>query len=422
MDKLKIYLPAILLAFAGFILTYQFVGPEPSSNLRFSAGQKDGAYYAYAKRYQSLLKNSGINVEILESSGSLENIERLQQDSADIAFVQSGTTPQQNQADLASLGSMYHEPLWIFVRPDLNIHYISDLKGKKIAIGLKGSGTQLLARQLLSDNGVNESNSRLISISSANASKAILQKALSFDAIFIVSSAQNTSIKTLQSSSKLKLLNMPRAEAYTRIHPYLSPLSMPQGVLNLAENIPTENIQLLATTATLMIHQNLHPALQGLIMQTAQQIHREHQLISSTSSFPSPLYSDVALSPSAKRFYKSGPPFLQRFLPFRAATLVDRLKVMLLPLLALLLPLIKIMPPLYRWRIRSRIYRWYEKLSQIDSALNDGFSETLLSDLDKIEAEIRKVHVPLSYAVELYDLRLHLALVREQLEKASLNS
>jgi len=187
--------------------------------------------------------------------------------------------------------------------------------------------------------------------------------------------------------------------------------------LNLALNKPAQEKTLLASTATLMVGEDMHPALQGLIMQAATAIHAGSSLFSGPGAFPSPRHAGIALSKEAERFYKSGPPFLQRFLPFWAATMVDRLKVMLLPFIALLLPLFKVMPPLYRWRIRSRIYRWYEELDQIDAALDDNDTTTLLGDLNRIESEIRKVHVPLSYAQELYDLRLHLALVRDLVEK-----
>ncbi|MFQ5519416.1 MAG: C4-dicarboxylate ABC transporter substrate-binding protein, partial [Mariprofundus sp.] len=161
------------------------------------------------------------------------------------------------------------------------------------------------------------------------------------------------------------------------------------------------------------INENLHPALQGLMMQAAASIHANNSLFSKAGAFPTAAYAGLPISKTAQRFYKSGPPFLQRFMPFWAATLVDRLKVMLLPFIALLIPLFKVAPPLYRWRIRSRIYRWYEELGRIDIALAEGFSAELMDELDRIEADIRKVHVPLAYAEELYDLRLHLAMVRD---------
>jgi len=413
-DKLKIYLPALMLALLGFAIAYQFVDPAPPSSLVFSAGQKGGVYYAYAERYRDYLKQRGISVEIRESAGSVENAQRLKSGQADIAFVQSGIVANDNQ-QLQSLGSMYYEPLWVFVRRGLDVHLLRDLKGQRIAIGLKGSGTQALAMQLLKDNGVDAGNSTLSSYATATAASALMQGKL--DALFVVSAAANSSVQALQNNDAVHLLSITRSDAYTRRIDALSSVRLPQGALNLALNIPAQDTQLLASTATLIIRENLHPALQGLIMQAASAIHRGRSLFAGAGTFPAPHRTGLPLSKTAAHYYTSGPPFLQRFLPFWAATLVDRLKVMLLPFIALLLPLFKVLPPLYRWRIRSRIYRWYEELGNIDTALADGFSPALLDDIERIEMEIRKVHVPLSYAQELYDLRLHLALVREQVEK-----
>jgi len=413
-DKLKIYIPAFFLALLGFAIAYQFVDPAPPSSLSFSAGQKGGAYYAYAERYRDYLKQRGITVEILESAGSVENVQRLQSGHADIAFVQSGIVDADNK-QLQSLGSMYYEPLWIFLRRGLDAHFLRDLKGKRIAVGSKGSGTQALAMQLLKDNGIDAGAATLSSSDTATAANALMQGKL--DVLFIVSAATNTSVQALLASERVRLLGVERADAYTRRMDALSSVRLPEGALNLALNIPARDTQLLASSATLLIKADLHPALQGLIMQAANSVHHGRSLFAAAGTFPAPRRTGLALSKTAAHYYKSGPPFLQRFLPFWAATMIDRLKVMLLPFIALLLPLFKVVPPLYRWRIRSRIYRWYEELSNIDRALADGFSPALLHDIERIEMEIRKVNVPLAYAQELYDLRLHLALVREQLEK-----
>jgi len=416
-DKLKIYIPAFMLALLGFAIAYQFVDPAPPSSLTFSAGQKGGAYYAYAERYRDYLKQRGISVEILESAGSVENVQRLQSGHADIAFVQSGIVAG-DDPHLQSLGSMYYEPLWVFLRRDLDAHFLRDLKGKRIAVGLNGSGTQALTMQLLKSNGIDADNTTLSSSDTATATSALMQGKL--DALFIVSAAANQAVQTLQASDGIRLLGMQRAEAYTRRIDALSSVRLPQGGLNLALNIPAQDTQLLASTATLIVRNNLHPALQGLIMQAASSIHHGSSLFAGAGTFPAPRRTGLALSKTATHYYKSGPPFLQRFLPFWAATMIDRLKVMLLPFIALLLPLFKILPPLYRWRIRSRIYRWYEELGNIDRTLADGFNPALLKDIARIEMEIRKVNVPLPYAQELYDLRLHLALVRDLLEKRGL--
>jgi TRAP transporter TAXI family solute receptor len=413
-DKLKTFLPALILIVAAFMLAYQFVDPAPPSSITLSAGSKDGAYYAHALAYRDYLKEHGITVTILESPGSLENVKRLTQNEADMAFVQSGIASAEN-GELNSLGSMYYEPLWVFVRTGVSIKSLNELKDKTIAIGVEGSGTRVLSLQLLKENGVDESNATLIDSGGGKAAEALLSGKL--DAVFLVAAASADTVWMLNQNANVKLVNFDRADAYTRRISTLSALTLPQGSLDLGANAPAQNMKLLAATATLLIHEKMHPALQGMLMQAATHVHGGRSLFSTVGEFPTALYTAIPLSKEAERYYKSGPPFLQRYLPFWAATLVDRLKVMLLPFIALLIPMFKVMPPLYRWRVRSRIYRWYDELGRIDQAITDGIDQALLDDLDRIEKEIRKVHVPLSYSDELYNLRMHLALTRDNVNR-----
>ena len=409
-DKLKTFLPALVLAVAAFILAYQFVDPAPPNTLTLSAGSKDGAYYKYAESYRGYLESRGIHVNILESAGSQENVERLTAGKVDVAFVQGGVASPKNTT-LSSLGSLYYEPLWVFVRSDVSIKSLADLKGKSIAVGLEGSGTRVLSLQLLQENAVNGKNANLSSVAGGKAVDALLNGKV--DAVFLVAGSRADTVQQLNQNAKVKLLSFTRAQAYTRRIPTLSLLNLPEGTLSLIKNIPAEDTTLLATTATLLVNKNTHPALQGLLMQAAAYVHGGRSLFSKAGEFPTSGYTAITLSKQAQRYYKSGPPFLQRYLPFWAATMIDRLKVMLLPFIALLIPLFKVMPPLYRWRVRSRIYRWYDELSRVDIALVEGVNQTLLDELDRIENEIRKVHVPLSYADELYSLRMHVALIRD---------
>lgn len=413
-DKIKTFTPAVVLALLGFVVAYQFVDPAPPSTLTFATGSKEGAYYAHAISYRDYLKQRGITVTILESAGSLENVDSLISGKADVAFVQSGIADLQSRK-LASLGSMYYEPLWVFVRSGLNIRSLNALKGKSIAIGPQGSGSRVLALQLLQENGVDETTATILPLSGSAASEALNSGKV--DAIFLVAAATADAVWKLNRNANAKLLSFDRADAYTRRIATLSALTLPQGSLDLGADEPKQDMKLLAATATLLVGESLHPALQDLLMQAATHVHGGRSLFSTAGEFPTPLYTALPLSKEASRYYKSGPSFLQRYLPFWAATLVDRLKVMLLPFIALLIPLFKVMPPLYRWRVRSRIYRWYDELNRIDEALGNGFDQSCLDELHRIEAEIRKVHVPLSYSDELYNLRMHLVLIRESAER-----
>jgi len=418
-EKLSTLGLPILITLVGFLVAYQFVDPAPPSTLTITTGQSDGSYYIFGHQYSHFLGQHGVDLKVESSAGSIENLQRLKSGSADAAFIQGGTVSEGAHQELTFLGSLYFEPLWVFHRSGLTITKLSELRGKRIAIGPEGSGTRAIALQLLLDNSIDKSNAEISPLSGKDAAEAVAKGEV--DAIFLVTSAKSMLIEQLLRTHGVQLMSFDRAEGYSRKHPFLSAISLPEGTFDMAANIPDKPIKLLAPSATLVARSDLHPALQTLLLQAAATFHSGNGLFEKAGEFPSPLYGDLPISEDARRYYKSGPPLLQRFLPFWGATMIDRLKVMLLPLLALLLPLFKVMPPLYRWRIRSRIYQHYKELTAIDHKLHQSLSKdeirSCIERLEKIEAEVRKTHVPLSYSEEAYHLRTHLALVRSQAEK-----
>ncbi len=409
----------VLITLAGFLVAYQFVDPAPPGKLTITTGQSDGSYYAFGTQYSHFLAQHGVDLKVESSAGSIENLQRLKKGSADAAFIQGGIISEKPDGDLTFLGSLYFEPLWVFHRSGLAITRLSELRGKRIAIGPEGSGTRAIALQLLLDNSIDTSNAEISPLSGKDAVEAVAKGEV--EAIFLVTSAKSKLIEQLLRTHGVQLMSFDRADGYARKHPFLSAISLPEGTFDMAANIPDKPIKLLAPSATLVARSNLHPALQTLLLQAATTFHSGNGFFEKNGEFPSPLYGDLPISEDAQRYFKSGPPFLQRFLPFWAATMIDRLKVMLLPLLALLLPLFKVMPPLYRWRVRSRIYQHYKELTAIDHKLYQSLSRDeialCIERLEKIEAEVRKTQVPLSYSEEAYHLRTHLALVRSQAEK-----
>ena len=422
-DLIKTGSLAILLSIAAFWITSRFVKPGPPDSITISSGGKDGAYYFYAQQYKEILKRNNITVRILESSGSLENIQRLTDNQVDLAFVQGGTStnPVENDPDskLLSLGSLYYEPIWIFLSNTFKPETLSDFKNHNVAIGNQGSGTQMLAQQLLELNGVNEINTKLISLTASKAAMSLSSGQL--NAGFFVGSADSPIIQNLLNQESLELFSFKRGLAYSRLLPFLSEVTLASGVINLAEHIPSEKKKLLAPTSNLVIHKDMHPGLTVLILQAAQEVHSQSSLLSAPNAFPSSDNLAYPISDVAERFYKTGPPFLMRYLPFWAAVLIDRMIVFLLPLIAILIPLFKLMPPLYRWRVRSRIYRWYDELQETDSLISKDTSlssdqiKQLHNQLDRIDNEVEKVKTPLSYADQLYQLLSHTDLVRKKL-------
>lgn len=418
-DLLRIVGPAVLLAIVGFVFAYQFVDPAPPSHFTIATGSEGGAYYRYAQQYKALLAKHGVTINVRSTKGSVENLELLRAQDGDVqvAFVQGGAGLPAPDETLQSLASLYFEPLWLFHADSLEVRDFGDLRGRTIAVGAPGSGTRAVAMRLLEDNGINESNSVLSPLSPPHAADALL--AAEVDAVILISSPSADVVVRLLREETIQVMDFARADAYTRTHRFLSKVELPEGVVNLAGNVPARAISLIAPTAALVVRDDFHPALVDLLMAAASEVHREGGVFEDREEFPSTHYLQFPLSDEARRYFESGPSFLRRLLPFWAATLLERMLVMLLPLLALLIPLMKIMPPMYRWRIRSRIYRWYKELLSIDPTVHGDFDALRLheglKELERIEEEVGKVNVPLSYADQLYALRLHMELVREKL-------
>ena len=408
--------PAILLLIAGFWFAYQFVAPAPPKKIVISTGSNTGAYYKIAQQYREELAKEGIELEIISSSGSGENISRLVNKQADLAFIQGGTG--NNESGLYSLGSLYYEPLWIFLGKRNNIEQIADFSSLRIAIGEEGSGTRILAKQLLELNHIEKTTTQLFAFPAKEAAEALIKSDIDVD--IMVASSESDMVQQLLRNDQVKLLDFNRADAYIRLLPYLSKITLPEGVIDLGKNLPAHTVTLLAPTANLVISEDFNPALIVLLLKAADAIHGKASTFSVAGTFPSSEFTAYPINEVAERFYKVGPPFLMRYLPFWPAVFIDRMIVMLVPLLALLLPLGKIMPPLYRWRIRSKIYRWYKELQEVDDTvhrqqLSIAQFGTVSRELTQIEDQVNQVKTPLSYADQVYNLLLHIDLVRKKL-------
>lgn len=384
-------------------------------------GAPSGAYYHFGLEYAQTLALEGIELQVRQTQGSVENLELLSASpGVDIALVQGGVVDPEIETKLRSLGSVYYEPLWVFHRAGLEPRRLADLENRRLAVGAKGSGTRALALQLLEANGIGAVQAELLPLGGDAAVQAMEEGQV--DVAFLVASAQASVVKRLLTASGVTLMSFERADAYTRLFPFLTRIDMPRGVIDLGNDIPPRPVTLLATTANVLAREDLHPALIDLMLQALSSAHAPAGLFEQTGEFPSARYLQLPLAPEAKRFYTSGPPLLRRYLPFWGATLADRLKVMLLPFIALMLPLLRFAPPVYRWRMRSRIYRWYRLLLRVEDALMQDTErrdeKDLLRELDRIEQDVRRLSVPLSFADELYELRLHINLVRGKVRSA----
>jgi TRAP transporter TAXI family solute receptor len=409
--------PALVLIVAGFVFAYQFVRPAPPDKVAMATGHKDGAYFAYGTVYTERFRREGFELELTQTAGSVDNLRLLTDEPAEVpvAFLQGGIGTPAEHPTLTSLGSIYFEPIWVFVRGDAPSR-LSALKGKRIAVGAVGSGTRAVALPLLQENGVTAATAQLLDTGGNAAMDALTGGAV--DAAFFVGSATSRTVTALMKTDGLAPMSFERADAYVRRYAYLSKVVLPMGTVDLERNLPAQDIVLLAPTATVVVSAQMHPALIDLMLLTMQDVHEQGGYLEKPGQFPTGNYVTYPLEPAAQRFYKRGPPFLQRYLPFWAANLIDRLWVMILPLLTLLYPLFKILPPLYSWRMRSRVNRWYKELEALDDQLNEkSISKAEATErLDEIETAVEHVNVPAGFAANAYTLRMHIDYLRRKVE------
>jgi TRAP transporter TAXI family solute receptor len=410
--------PTLLLVAGAFAVTFYFVKPAPPRTLVLAMSEDEGGARYFARRYKEILARDGIQLELRSTPGSLSNVRLLADRSTDVdvAFVQSGTPGAEEATHVVSLGSLTYVPLWVFYRGE-PVEDVRALAGRRIAVGAEESGTRALALTVLEANGVAKAPTELLALERDEAI-AQLKEGL-IDAAFFVAPAETPAIKKLAAAPGVRLLSFARADAYVRRYPYLSKLTLPRGVFDLGADVPQQDVVLLAPTANLVARDSLHPALAYLLMRAATEIHAGPGMLDRTDEFPAALEAGFPLSSEARRYYQAGVPLLQRYLPFWAANLVDRLWVMLVPLIAVVVPLGRAVPALYLWRVRSRVFRWYARLKEIELQLDENPGAEMLRDmlkrLEETERAVNLIPTPLAYTENLYFFREHVDVVRRRL-------
>ena len=422
--------PFILLALVLLAVAYWTLDPTPPSRVVLATGPEQGAYAEFGTRYKAHLARFGIDVELRRTQGSAENLALLQSPDAgvDFAFVQGGADRVRQPDEppptgLLSLGSLFYEPVWLFYREATararlgieRVDNLGQLRGWRVNIGAEGSGITNLMLRMLDANGLEQGD--LIAQRLGQTAATVSLLAGDTDAVVYTSAPEAPLVQMLLLTPGIRLMDFPQAEAYARRLPALTPVTLPRGVVKLAEDIPDHDVRLVAPTAVLVARQDAHPALQQLFVQAASAIHGDAGWFQKRGEFPNMRASELPLSKEAKRFYQFGPPFLQHYLPFWAANMIDRMWVVLASIIVVLIPLSRVVPPLYELRVRSRVFRWYAKLRQIEAGLAEAprDPQPLMDDLDELDAHVAQLQVPLSHADELYALRSHIDLVRGKL-------
>jgi TRAP transporter TAXI family solute receptor len=420
--------PALIITVLVVAVAFHFMQPAPPSTLTIAAGQPGSRFDKIAGDYKKALAKNGIKLNIVQTEGSLDNLKRLMEPHSkiDIALVQTGTAQTGTPAaidtgDLVSLGSMFYVPLTIFYRSPNPIERLSELHGRRIAVGPEGSGTHQLALALLKANEITgENGTHLLDLEGEAAREALLHGQV--DAIFLAGdSASSDTVREMLHQAGVRLYDFPQADAYVRRFHYLNKLDLPAGSFDLGENLPPTRINMMAPTAELVAHANLHPALSDLLIEAATEVHGKATVLQNAGQFPTPLAHDLPISADAARYYKSGKSFAYRYLPFWVATLLDRAVVVLVPVILVVIPALRYVPAVYDWRVKSRINRRYRQLMALEREslrpLSDGQRTALIARLAQIEKDVIALKVPGSHAEYLYVLRQHMKFVLDNLSR-----
>lgn len=398
-----------------------FFNTAAPTTLTITSGPERSSFSRNAEKYKKILAREGVTLNILPSEGSTQNLSRLldPKTTVDVGFVLGGEVSKTtNVESLMSLGSINYQPLMIFYQGPVR-HLLSEFKGARLDIGAEGSGTRILALALLKANGIEpKGEASFIEVDAKDPLKALEEKTI--DAIFVMGdSTASDVLRKLLRTPEVHLFDVTQADAYVRRIGYLTKLVLPRGSLDFGKNIPAEDVHLIGPTVELVAREDLHPALSDLLLEAAREVHSGPGLFRKRGEFPAPLENDFRVSPDATRYYASGKTFLYRTFPFWMASLIARILAVLVPIVLLLIPGIRIAPALYRWRIESRIHRWYKVLRDLEREAEHSTGPErraeLLKKLNNIEANVNRIVVPASFGDMFYGLRGHVTFVRNAL-------
>ena len=387
----------------------------PPRTVVMSTGPEGSAYAALGQRYRAALARDGIRLELEPSRGNVENLARLNDGASgvSVAFVAGGLTNEKAAPRIESLGTISYDPIWVFCQGLPEGAQFADLRRRRLAMD-PGAG---VLPELLRATGL-EKDVTVVSLVPAAAGDALVRREV--DCACMLTVAEDPIVMKLLADESVRLMSFRRADAFVSLFSYLNKVTVPRGVASLARDRPPEDVTLVAPKASLLVRRDLHPAVQYLLLQAAEEIHSGAGMLNRPGQFPAAEPADVPLAREARNFYKSGGSFFQRNLPFWLGVFVSRLLFVLVPLLGLLYPLLRVLPLLIHFASERRVNGLYVELRRIDARIGAGDSPAEISaDLERLDQQIGRTRIAASRARELYALRHHASLVRDKLLAAN---
>jgi hypothetical protein len=395
-------------------------------SITIASGPPGSSFERYAERYRKILAKEGVTVHIVKSEGSKDNLGKLSdpKSAIDVGFVLGGEASKAEggragAGNLVSLGSVNYQPLMIFYRGERR-DLISDFSGKRLDIGEEGSGAHSLALMLLKENGIeNDGKTVFVNTAGGDEARALLEDRV--DAIFVMGeSTSGDMMRRLLRTPGIQLFHVAQADGYVRRFAQLNKLTLPRGALDFGKDIPAADTTLVGPTVEIIARDSLHPALSDLLLEAAREVHGGASLFRKRGEFPAPQEHEFRISPDASRYYKTGKSFLYRSFPYGVASIIARVIAFIVPVALVLIPALKMAPGIYRWRMESRIHRWYRALLELErdalsSSANAKTRDDLLKRLDRIEDSVSRITVPAAFGDLFYGLRGHICFVRNLL-------
>lgn len=394
--------------------------PKLPDTLKIAAGQSGSYFYKTAEIYKKSLAKQGVELEIIQTKGAADNLTLLNDNKVDLALAHGGLTTKKESPDLVSLGSISYEPMWVFQRKNTKILTdISQLKGMKVATGEKGTGVEVIASKIFKSEGINEGNTTILYMDMKEAAERLIQG--NIDAAVFMDPPENEIIREFFISSAINEVSLQDSEALRRHFRYLHVIKIPPSGIDLALEQPHSELLTIAPTAYLAANKKLDAGLQYLLLSIIDEVHHEPTLISNENEFPSDKDVDLTLSQDADIYYTKGKPFLQQYLPFQIASLIERLIKVLLPLLLLGAPIFAYAPAVYNWHFRQKLAKRYKSLVEIEEQLANNRSnksvtefELMLSDVEK---KLNDEKIPSSFTNQVFILREHIELVQRKIQR-----
>jgi TRAP-type uncharacterized transport system substrate-binding protein len=395
------------------------VATLPPRTIVMATGPEGGANYQLGDRYREFFAKSGVALKLMPTAGGLENLELLRdpKSGVDVALVQGGAATGVNSSGVESLGTVGYEPLWLFHRSEIDGN-LRSLAGRRVSIGPEGSFGRAFALDILKRTKTEGTIGELLGYSPQVAAEKLI--AGDIDAALVVTGWDSPTVQSLINANGVELASFPRADAVVALYPFLTKLTLPRGIIDIAADRPAADVSLLASKSILAVRANLHSALQYLLLTAATEIHSQSGVFQKTDQFPIAESMDLPLSAEAERFHKSGRPFLQEQLPFWFAVLIGRALFILIPLTAVAYPIFKFLPMMYDWFMRSRIQRFYREMRSIEHAMENQAQgldvSAMTAKIDQLEQRAIHLRLPSAYDSSLYTMRVHISLLRSHLE------